>query len=56
MRKPQTIGHHTGRPSIAPSNWAPIALFTLAYLAVLAVLFAPEGYFLSEPATAVSAD
>ena len=54
MRKPQAVGPHAGRSSLAPSNWAPIALFTLAYVAVLAVLFAPEGYFLAEPTATVA--
>ena len=39
---------------------APVALFALAYVAILGVLFAPEGYFLSEasvpPATRAAAD
>jgi hypothetical protein len=30
---------------------APIALFALAYLAVLGVLFAPDGFFLSDAPT-----
>lgn len=60
MRKPQAVGpqsgHQAGRSSLAPSNWAPIALFTLAYVAVLAVLFAPEGYFLSDRAASVASE
>ena len=35
-------------PVARRARFAPIALFTLAYLAVLGVLFAPEGFFLSE--------
>lgn len=39
---------------------APVALFAVAYLAVLGVLFAPDGFFLAEtpgqPATLASAD
>ena len=49
MRKTQAIGPSHGepasRPVFAASNWAPISLFILAYLAILGVLFAPEGYF-----------
>lgn len=60
MRKTQALGPATGRSGSAPvnlaSNWAPIALFTLAYIAVLAVLFAPEGYFLADPAATVASD
>ncbi len=33
---------------------APLALFVVAYLAVLGVLFAPEGYFLSAMETDTS--
>lgn len=38
-------------PVARRARFAPIALFTLAYLAVLGVLFAPEGFFLSEAPT-----
>ena len=38
-------------PPKRSSRFAPIALFTLAYLAVLGVLFAPDGFFLSDAPT-----
>ncbi len=43
------------RPVLVPTNWAPISLFVLAYVAILGVLFAPEGYFNgAEPPTVTS--
>lgn len=42
------------------TRYAPIALFALAYVAVLGVLFAPDGFFLAEtsaqPAALAAAD
>jgi len=50
-------------PAVVPprvARLAPLALFAVAYVAVLGVLFAPEGFFLSaldsDPAPAVAAD
>jgi len=37
----------TDLPAPGAARLAPLALFAVAYLAVLAVLFAPEGYFLA---------
>lgn len=58
MRKTQAIGPSQGDPASRPvfsgSNWAPITLFALAYIAILGVLFAPEGYFNGEAPAAVS--
>lgn len=38
-------------PVVRRAALAPIALFALAYLAVLGVLFAPDGFFLGEAPT-----
>lgn len=42
------------------TRYAPVALFAVAYVAVLGVLFAPDGFFLAEtpapPATLAAAD
>jgi hypothetical protein len=35
-------------PDTGRTRLAPIALFALAYLAILGVLFAPDGFFLSD--------
>lgn len=44
------------RGSVTPSNLGALALFVCAYLAVLGVMFAPEGFFLGAPETAVAQD
>lgn len=58
MRKTQALGPSQGEPASKPvfsaSNWAPISLFVFAYLAILGVLFAPEGYFNGDEPAAVS--
>lgn len=42
IRKATHSGPHQG---LLPANWAPLTLFALAYIAILGVLFAPEGFF-----------
>jgi hypothetical protein len=44
------------RGSVTPSNLGALALFVCAYLAVLGVMFAPEGFFLGDPETVVAQD
>lgn len=60
MRKTQLLGPSQAGPSSRPvfsaSNWAPITLFALAYIAILGVLFAPEGYFNGAEPAAIAAD
>lgn len=46
----------SGRGSVAPSNLGAIVLFVCVYAAVLGVMFAPEGFFLGDPATTVAQD
>ncbi len=59
MRKTQTIGpsrdHSSDRTVFSSANWAPVALFAVAYVAILAVLFAPEGYFNGDQTAAFTA-
>jgi|GEM_PF-4372184 len=45
----------THRPAKAAQMGA-IALFLLAYLAILGVIFAPEGYFITDATPAVAAE
>lgn len=56
MRKPQAVGPSQGRSSLVPSNLIAVSLFALAYVAILGVLFAPEGYFLNQPASVVETE
>lgn len=60
MRKTQLLGPSqagSANPSVfSTANWAPITLFALAYVAILGVLFAPEGYFNGEEPATVAAD
>jgi hypothetical protein len=44
------------RGSVTPSNLGALALFVCAYLAVLGVMFAPEGFFLGAPEPVVAQD
>jgi hypothetical protein len=44
------------RGTVTTSNLGAIALFVCAYLAVLGVMFAPEGFFLGEPAATIAPD
>ncbi|MEZ5754763.1 MAG: hypothetical protein R3D90_08380 [Paracoccaceae bacterium] len=54
MPKTQTIARPPiPRPAKAGQMGA-IALFLMAYLAILAVMFAPEGYFITETIPAVA--
>lgn len=46
----------SGRGPVSTSNLGAIALFVCAYLAVLGVMFAPEGFFLGDPAATVAQD
>lgn len=58
MRKTQPLGPSQGGPSNRPvfsaTNWAPVTLFVLAYVAILGVLFAPEGYFNAAPTASLA--
>ncbi len=58
MRKTQAIGPSQGGPAsravFSAANWAPVSLFVLAYIAILGVLFAPEGYFNGDEPSAVA--
>ncbi|AWB48125.1 hypothetical protein HYN69_05975 [Gemmobacter aquarius] len=60
MRKTQLLGPSqqgaSSRPVFSTANWAPITLFALAYVAILGVLFAPEGYFNGEEPATLAAD
>lgn len=60
MRKTQLLGPSqagsTGPAVFSTANWAPITLFALAYVAILGVLFAPEGYFNGEEPATIAAD
>lgn len=60
MRKTQLLGPSQREPASKPvfsaANWGPITLFALAYIAILGVLFAPEGYFTGAEPAAIAAD
>ena len=56
---PKTLpipGSASDRGTVTTSNLGAIALFVCAYLAVLGVMFAPEGFFLGEPAATIAQD
>jgi hypothetical protein len=48
MPKALTIARPTAQRPAKGAQMGAIALFLLAYLAILAVMFAPEGYFITE--------
>lgn len=56
MPKIQTIARPPVQRPAKAAQMGAVALFLMVYLAVLAVMFAPEDYFITETIPAVAAD
>ena len=56
MPKTLTIARPRAERPAKAAQMGALALFLLAYLAVLAVMFAPEGYFITETMPVAAAE